>query len=222
MSVSLLMAVSVNSLIRSGKAYTTLLVWPYAVAPAVAGLLWWFMFNPTIGILPYLLAWFGINWNHRVDSTDALILVVLAASWKQISYNFLFFLAGLQSIPHSLIEAAAIDGAGPFKRFRTIVFPLLSPTTFFLLVVNVVYAMFDTFARHPRDDRRRAVGFDHDHGLQGLCRRSARPEPRFLRRAVSRADGDRRNPHRHPVPLDRTARSILRSPWSRTGLSSPS
>jgi sn-glycerol 3-phosphate transport system permease protein len=146
MSVSLLMAVSVNSLIRSGKAYTTLLVWPYAVAPAVAGLLWWFMFNPTIGILPYLLAWFGINWNHRVDSTDALILIVLAASWKQISYNFLFFLAGLQSIPHSLIEAAAIDGAGPFKRFRTIVFPLLSPTTFFLLVVNVVYAMFDTFA----------------------------------------------------------------------------
>ena len=146
MSVSLLMAVSVNSLIRSGKTYTTLLVWPYAVAPAVAGILWWFMFNPSIGILPYMLAGFGINWNHRVDSTDALILVVLAAAWKQISYNFLFFLAGLQSIPHSLIEAAAIDGAGPFKRFRTIVFPLLSPTTFFLLVVNIVYAMFDTFA----------------------------------------------------------------------------
>lgn len=146
MGFSLLLAVNVNRLLRSGKAYTTLLVWPYAVAPAVAGVLWWFMFNPTIGILPYILSGFGIAWNHRVSGTDAMILVVLAASWKQISYNFLFFLAGLQSIPHSLIEAAAIDGAGPTKRFWTIVFPLLSPTTFFLMVVNIVYAMFDTFA----------------------------------------------------------------------------
>jgi sn-glycerol 3-phosphate transport system permease protein len=146
MSTALLFAVCVNRLIWSGKAYTTLLVWPYAVAPAVAGILWWFMFNPSIGILPYVLSYFGISWNHRVSGTDAMILVILAASWKQISYNFLFFLAGLQSIPRSLIEAAAIDGAGPFKRFWTIVFPLLSPTTFFLLVVNVVYAMFDTFA----------------------------------------------------------------------------
>jgi sn-glycerol 3-phosphate transport system permease protein len=146
MSVSLLLAVCVNRLLWSGKAYTTLLVWPYAVAPAVAGILWWFMFNPTIGIIPYVLRGFDIGWNHRVSGTDAMILVILAASWKQISYNFLFFLAGLQSIPKSLIEAAAIDGAGPFKRFRTIVFPLLSPTTFFLLVVNIVYAMFDTFA----------------------------------------------------------------------------
>jgi sn-glycerol 3-phosphate transport system permease protein len=146
MTFSLLLAVNVNSMLRSRNAYTTMLVWPYAVAPAIAGVLWWFMFNPTIGILSYALSVFGISWNHRVSSTDAMILVVLAASWKQISYNFLFFLAGLQSIPHSLIEAATIDGAGPFKRFRTIVFPLLSPTTFFLLVVNVVYAMFDTFA----------------------------------------------------------------------------
>jgi sn-glycerol 3-phosphate transport system permease protein len=146
MSTALLLAVCVNRLIWSGKAYTTLLVWPYAVAPAVAGILWWFMFNPSIGILPYVLSYLGISWNHRVSGTDAMILVILAASWKQISYNFLFFLAGLQSIPRSLIEAAAIDGAGPFKRFWTIVFPLLSPTTFFLLVVNVVYAMFDTFA----------------------------------------------------------------------------
>lgn len=143
--VALLLAVSVNALIRSRNAYTTLVVWPYAVAPAIAGILWWFMFNPTIGILTYMLAGLGIDWNHRVSSTDAMILVVAAASWKQISYNFLFFLAGLQAIPYSLIEAAAIDGAGPFKRFWTIVFPLLSPTTFFLLVVNVVYAMFDTF-----------------------------------------------------------------------------
>jgi sn-glycerol 3-phosphate transport system permease protein len=146
MSTALLLAVCVNRLIWSGKGYTILLVWPYAVAPAVAGILWWFMFNPSIGILPYVLSYFDIRWNHRVSGTDAMILVILAASWKQISYNFLFFLAGLQSIPRSLIEAAAIDGASPFKRFWTIVFPLLSPTTFFLLVVNVVYAMFDTFA----------------------------------------------------------------------------
>lgn len=145
MGVALLLAVAVNRLLRSGKFYTTLLVWPYAVAPVVAGILWWFMFNPTIGIVPYLLDAFGYRWNHRVNGNDAMILVIIAASWKQISYNFLFFVAGLQSVPKSLIEAAAIDGAGPFKRFWTIVFPLLSPTTFFLMIVNINYAMFDTF-----------------------------------------------------------------------------
>ncbi len=145
MGLSLLMAVAVNRLIRSGRFYTTLLVWPYAVAPVVAGILWWFIFNPSIGILAYALRQMGIEWNHRVDGTDAMILVVVAAAWKQISYNFLFFVAGLQSIPQSLNEAAAIDGAGPFKRFWTIVFPLLSPTTFFLLIININYAMFDTF-----------------------------------------------------------------------------
>ena len=146
MCFSLLLAVNVNAMLRSRNFYTTMLVWPYAVAPAIAGILWWFMFNPTVGILSYMLAVLGISWNHRVSATDAMILVVIAASWKQISYNFLFFLAGLQAIPKSLTEAAAIDGAGPFKRFWTITFPLLSPTTFFLLVVNIVYAMFDTFA----------------------------------------------------------------------------
>lgn len=145
MSVSLLLAAAVNRLLRSGKVYTTLLVWPYAVAPVVAGILWWFMFNPTIGIVPYLLDMVGVRWNHRINGNDAMVLVILAASWKQISYNFLFFVAGLQSVPRSLIEAAAIDGAGPFKRFWTIVFPLLSPTTFFLMIVNINYAMFDTF-----------------------------------------------------------------------------
>jgi sn-glycerol 3-phosphate transport system permease protein len=144
MSVALLFAVMVNKLIRR-DGYTTILVWPYAVAPAIAGILWWFIFNPTIGIMPFILGQFGYSWNHRASSTDAMILVVIAAAWKQISYNFIFFLAGLQSIPHSLIEAAAIDGASPMKRFWTIVFPLLSPITFFLLVINVVYAMFDTF-----------------------------------------------------------------------------
>ena len=145
MSVSLLLAVCVNRLLHSGRFYTTLLVWPYAVAPVVAGVLWWFMFNPTIGILPYILEGFGIRWNHRIDSTDAMILIIIAASWKQVSYNFLFFVAGLQSVPRSVLEAAAIDGAGPVKRFWTIVFPLLSPTTFFLMIVNINYAMFDTF-----------------------------------------------------------------------------
>nr|WP_314257416.1 sn-glycerol-3-phosphate ABC transporter permease UgpA [uncultured Devosia sp.] len=145
MSLSLVLAVAVNRVLRTNRLYTTLLVWPYAVAPVVVGILWWFMFNPNIGIAPYLLRGLGVSWNHRVDGVDAMILVIIAASWKQISYNFLFFVAGLQSVPNSLIEAAAIDGAGPFKRFWTIVFPLLAPTTFFLLIVNINYAMFDTF-----------------------------------------------------------------------------
>ena len=143
--LGLVFAVSVNQLLRTGKVYSTLLVWPYAVAPAVAGIMWWFLFNPTIGILPYLLEMAGYDWNHALNTRDAMVLVVIAASWKQVSYCFLFFLAGLQSIPASLKEAAAIDGAGPFKRFVTITLPLLSPTTFFLMVVNLVYAMFETF-----------------------------------------------------------------------------
>ncbi len=145
LGIALVLAVAADRLVRSAGAYTTLLVWPYAVAPAVAGIMWWFLFNPTIGIFPYLLRGLGYGWNHSLSRTDAMTLVVIAASWKQISYNFLFFLAGLQAIPASLSEAAAIDGAGPVKRFFTIVFPLLSPTTFFLVVINVVYAMFDTF-----------------------------------------------------------------------------
>lgn len=145
MAVSLLMAVAVNRLLRSGKIYTTLLVWPYAVAPVVVGILWWFIFNPSIGIAPYIMRGLGISWNHRIDGGQAMILIIIAAAWKQISYNFLFFVAGLQSVPQSLNEAAAIDGAGPFKRFWTIVFPLISPTTFFLLIININYAMFDTF-----------------------------------------------------------------------------
>lgn len=145
MGLALLFAVMVNKMIRSRETYTTFLVWPYAIAPAIAGVLWWFIFNPSIGILPYVLEGIGYDWNHRSNINDAMILVIVAAAWKQISYNFLFFLAGLQSIPQSLLEAAAIDGANRFKRFWTIVFPLLSPVTFFLLVVNIVYAMFDTF-----------------------------------------------------------------------------
>ncbi|MFD1508626.1 sn-glycerol-3-phosphate ABC transporter permease UgpA [Lacimonas salitolerans] len=144
---SLVLALAVDRMIRSSRGYTTLLVWPYAVAPAVAGILWWFIFNPTIGIMPYILEnLFGYDWNHSLSRNDAMVLVVIAAAWKQISYNFLFFVAGLQSIPNSLREAAAIDGAGPFKRFWSITLPLLSPTTFFLLVVNIVYTLFETFA----------------------------------------------------------------------------
>ena len=119
---------------------------PYAVAPAVAGVLWMFIFNPTLGVLSYVMRMFGIDWNYLVDADQALTLLVIAAVWKQVSYNFIFFLAGLQAIPKSLLEAAAMDGAGPFRRFWTVVFPLLSPTTFFLLVMNIVYAFFDTFA----------------------------------------------------------------------------
>jgi len=144
--VSLLLAVFADRVVRGAAVYKTLLIWPYAVAPAVAGVLWLFLFAPGMGIVAYALGRMGIEWNHLLNSTHAMTLVVLAAVWKQISYNFLFFLAGLQSIPKSLIEAAAIDGASPWRRFWTIVFPLLSPTTFFLLVINVVYAFFDTFA----------------------------------------------------------------------------
>ena len=146
LSISLVLAVLADRVIRSATIYKTLLIWPYAVAPAVAGVLWLFLFNPTLGIVAHWLQGLGVPWNPLLDGTHALIMVVIAAVWKQISYNFLFFLAGLQSIPKSLIEAAAIDGAGPVKRFVTSVFPLLSPTTFFLLVVNIVYAFFDTFA----------------------------------------------------------------------------
>ena len=145
LSVALVLATMADRIIKGATAYRTLVIWPYAIAPAVAGVLWFFMFNPSIGVLAYLLKALGYDWNHYLAGGDAMILIILAASWKQVSYNFLFFLAGLQAIPRSLVEAAAIDGAGPFKRFRTIVFPLLSPTTFFLLVVNIVYAFFDTF-----------------------------------------------------------------------------
>jgi sn-glycerol 3-phosphate transport system permease protein len=146
LSIALLLAVMADRVVRGASIYKTLLIWPYAVAPAVAGVLWLFMFAPSVGIVSYALRAMGFEWNHLLNGTHAMTLIVMAAVWKQISYNFLFFLAGLQSIPKSLIEAAAIDGARPWKRFWSIVFPLLSPTTFFLLVINVVYAFFDTFA----------------------------------------------------------------------------
>jgi len=145
MSLGLLFAAMADRRIRGATGYKTLLIWPYAVAPAVAGVLWLFMFQPSLGILARGLRDLGIDWNPLLNGDHAMILVILAATWKQISYNFLFFLAGLQAIPKSIIEAAAIDGARPIRRFWTIVFPLLSPTTFFLLVVNIVYAFFDTF-----------------------------------------------------------------------------
>jgi len=146
LSISLLLAAMADRVIKGSALYRTLLIWPYAVAPAVAGVLWLFMFAPSIGVVSWALREVGVDWNHLLDGTHALLLVVAAAVWKQISYNFLFFLAGLQSIPKSLVEAAAIDGAGPWRRFWTVQFPLLSPTAFFLLVINIVYAFFDTFA----------------------------------------------------------------------------
>ena len=144
-AISLLLAAMADRVIRGALAYRTLLIWPYAVASAVAGVLWLFLFAPSIGIITFALRSIGINWDWVLQGNQAMLLVVIAATWKQISYNFLFFVAGLQSIPKSLIEAAAIDGAGPGRRFWTIVLPLLSPTAFFLLVVNIVYAFFDTF-----------------------------------------------------------------------------
>ena len=145
LAVSLLLAVMADRVIRGAGIYKTFLVWPYAVAPAVAGVLWGFLFNPSVGIVAGLLHGLGVDFNYVSNGNQAFLLVVFAAVWAQVSYNFLFFLAGLQSIPRSLIEAAAIDGAGPGRRFWDIIFPLLSPTGFFLLVINIIYAFFGTF-----------------------------------------------------------------------------
>ncbi len=142
---ALLLAVLANRVVRGAAPYKTLIIWPYAVAPVLAGVLWLFLFDPSVGTLGFVLKRIGVDWNPLLNGAHAMAMVVLAAAWKQVSYNFVFFLAGLQAIPKSLLEAAAIDGAGPATRFWKIVFPLLSPTAFFLLVVNVIYAFFDTF-----------------------------------------------------------------------------
>jgi len=145
LSFALLLAVMADKPLRGVTIYRTLLIWPYAVAPPVVGVLWVFMLNPSLGVLSRGLTAIGIDWNPLLNGNQAALMIVLAAAWKQISYNFLFFLAGLQSIPRSVLEAAAIDGARPMRRFWTVTFPLLSPTIFFLLVVNIVYAFFETF-----------------------------------------------------------------------------
>ncbi|MBX3538998.1 MAG: sn-glycerol-3-phosphate ABC transporter permease UgpA [Chelatococcus sp.] len=145
MAIALVLAVMADKVIKGRGFYRTLMIWPYAVAPAIAGMLWLFLFNPTIGTFAYMLRRAGYDWDPLLNGNQAMMLVILAAAWKQISYNFLFFVAGLQAIPKSLIEAAAVDGAREMKRFWTIIFPLLAPTSFFLLVVNTVYAFFDTF-----------------------------------------------------------------------------
>jgi len=145
MSIALLLAVMADRAIRGATTYKTFIIWPYAVAPVAAAVLWYFLFNPTVGMISYFLKAIGIDWNFTLNGGQAMLLVIIASAWREISYNFLFFLAGLQSIPKPFIEAAAIDGASPSKRFWTISFPLLSPTVFFLLVMNIVYAFFDTF-----------------------------------------------------------------------------
>jgi len=145
MGLGLLFAACTDFVIRGARGYRAMLMWPYAVAPAVAGALWYFMFNPSLGIIAYFLDGFGYDWNHYIRGRDAMVLIIIASAWKQIGYNYLFFLAGLQAIPRSLVEAAAIDGAEPVRRFWSVIFPLLSPTTFFLIVINTVYSFFDTF-----------------------------------------------------------------------------
>jgi len=145
LSTALVLAIMADRVVRGSRVYRTLLVWPYAVAPAVAGVLWLFLFNPTIGLVSFALRQIGYRWNHLLNGHEAMLLVVLAAAWKQVSYNFIFFLAGLAGVGRAVLEAAALDGAGPVRRFVSIVFPLLSPTMFFLVVVNIVYAFFETF-----------------------------------------------------------------------------
>ena len=145
MSFSLVLAGFAERVIRGELIYKSLLIWPYAVAPVLAGALWIMLFDPSLGLITYYLKYFDVEWNYKLNGTQAMILVVLASAWKQVAYNFLFFLAGIHAIPKSMIEAAALDGSGPIKRFWTIIFPLISPVTFFLLVINTVYAFFDTF-----------------------------------------------------------------------------
>ncbi|WP_151194387.1 sn-glycerol-3-phosphate ABC transporter permease UgpA [Cysteiniphilum sp. JM-1] len=145
MGLGLLFAVLVMRVIRGVKIYKTFILWPYAVATAVTGVLWGFLFNPAVGVVTWVLAHFGVDWNYYSNGTQALMVTIFGASWQQVSYNFIFFLAGLAAVPKSMLEAAAIDGAGPIRRFWQITFPLISPTTFFLLTINLVYAFFDTF-----------------------------------------------------------------------------
>ena len=145
MSFSLILAGFAERVIRGELIYKSLLIWPYAVAPVLAGALWIMLFDPSLGLITYYLKYFDVEWNYKLNGTQAMILVVLASAWKQVAYNFLFFLVGIHAIPKSMIEAAALDGSGPIKRFWTIIFPLISPVTFFLLVINTVYAFFDTF-----------------------------------------------------------------------------
>jgi sn-glycerol 3-phosphate transport system permease protein len=144
-TMGLLLATMANRALKAKAVLRTMLIWPYAVAPAISGIVWLFLFHPSYGVIAFALRWLGFQWNPVLNGADALTLVIVASSWKQISYNFVFFIAGLQSIPKSLIEAAAIDGASPLRRFRVITFPLLSPTLFFLMIMNVVYAFFETF-----------------------------------------------------------------------------
>ncbi len=145
LGVALFLAVQADKAIRGQRFYRTMLIWPYAVAPAISAVLWLFLFHPSIGLIGRALNAAGVMWDYQLNGNQAMLLVIIASAWKQVSYNFIFFLAGLQGIPKSVLEAAAIDGARPLRRFWTVVFPLLSPTTFFLLVVNLVYAFFDTF-----------------------------------------------------------------------------
>jgi sn-glycerol 3-phosphate transport system permease protein len=145
MGLALPLAVFADHEISGRSVYRTLLIWPYAIAPAIAAMLWLFILNPQVGLLGRWLNAHGIPWDYTINGGQALLMVIVASAWKQVSYNFIFFLAGLQSIPRAVIEAARMDGAKGWRRFRTITLPLLRPTTFFLLVVNLVYAAFDTF-----------------------------------------------------------------------------
>ena len=214
-AISLVLAIFADRIVRGALVYKTALLLPYAVAPAVAGVLWMFMFSPSLGVVAYLLRQSGFDWNHLLNSDHAMTLIVIAAVWKQISYNFLFFLAGLQSIPKSLIEAAAIDGAGPWRRFWSIQFPLLSPTTFFLLVINVVYAFFDTFAIVDSTTQGGPGARHLDPGLQGLSRWLQGHGHGRIGRAIGGADGHRGRTDRGPVPLRREESAILMRPLSR-------
>ncbi|MHC4043439.1 ABC transporter permease subunit [Bradyrhizobium sp. 23AC] len=143
---ALVLAFATDRIVRGRSAYRTIILLPYAIAPAIAGILWAFLFNPAVGPLAQVLHGLGIAWDPNLNPTDALILVTLAASWKHICYDYIFLVVGLLAVPVSLMEAAAVDGAGPIRRFVSIALPMLGPTIFFLTVMNFIYGFFETFA----------------------------------------------------------------------------
>ena len=210
LSIALLLATQADKQLAGAGVYRTLLIWPYAVAPAIAGVLWAFMFQPSLGVVARgLRDTFGIDWNPLLNGNHAMIMVVLAATWKQISYNFLFFLAGLAAIPRSVIEAAAIDGARPMRRFWTIIVPAALADHVFPDRGQHCLRVLRNVRHHRRHDRRRARQGDRDAGLQGLFRRPARRRPRRLGSAVGHAHGHRDRAHRDPVPLCREEGDVL-------------
>ena len=210
LALALVLAALANAKIRGLAIYRSLLLWPYGIAPAIAGILWLFIFHPSYGVLPYVLSFVtAYQFNWFLKGWVAMTLIIVAAIWKQFGYNLAFYLAGLQAIETSVLEAASVDGAGPIRRFLAITFPLLSPVTFFLFTLNMTFAFFDTFGLvHSVTQGGPGDATSHP-GLQGVEGRLREPAAGDLGRAVGGADGRRHRADRVPVPLRREEGQLL-------------